>query len=61
MVGKTIKKVYLYTRFERFWHWLQGLMIMVLMVTGFEVHGTFTLMGFQTRSEERRVGKECRL
>ena len=48
MVVKTIKKVYLYTRFERIWHWLQGLMIIVLMVTGFEVHGTFTLMGFQT-------------
>jgi thiosulfate reductase cytochrome b subunit len=48
MVVKTIKKVYLYTRFERFWHWLQGLMIIVLMVTGFEVHGTFKLMGFQT-------------
>jgi thiosulfate reductase cytochrome b subunit len=48
MVIKTIKKVYLYTRFERLWHWLQGLMIIVLMVTGFEVHGMFKLMGFQT-------------
>lgn len=48
MVVKTIKKVYLYTRFERLWHWLQGLMIIVLMITGFEVHGTFKLMGFQT-------------
>jgi thiosulfate reductase cytochrome b subunit len=48
MVIKKIKKVYLYTRFERLWHWLQGLMIIVLMVTGFEVHGTFKLMGFQT-------------
>jgi thiosulfate reductase cytochrome b subunit len=48
MVIKKVKKVYLYTRFERLWHWLQGLMILVLMITGFEVHGTFTLMGFQT-------------
>ncbi len=48
MVVKTIKKVYLYTRFERLWHWLQALMIIVLMITGFEVHGTFKLMGFQT-------------
>jgi len=48
MVVKKIKKIYLYTRFERLWHWLQGLMIIILMITGFEVHGTFKLMGFQT-------------
>ena len=48
MTGKTLTKVYLYTRFERLWHWLQGLMIIVLLITGFEVHGTYTLMGFKT-------------
>lgn len=48
MTGKKLIKVYLYTRFERLWHWLQALMIMVLLVTGFEVHGTYALMGFKT-------------
>ncbi len=43
-----IKKVYLYTRFERLWHWLQALMIILLLITGFEVHGTYSLLGFQT-------------
>ena len=43
-----LTKVYLYTRFERLWHWLQGLMIIILMITGFEVHGTYTLLGFKT-------------
>ncbi|BDV00396.1 MAG: cytochrome [Desulfomicrobiaceae bacterium] len=41
-------KIYLYTRFERFWHWLQAIIIFVLLLTGFEVHGTYSLLGFHT-------------
>ena len=48
MNGKKMKKIYLYTRFERFWHWLQALMIICLIVTGLEIHGTYTLLGFGT-------------
>jgi thiosulfate reductase cytochrome b subunit len=38
--------IYLYTRYERFWHWLQMALIFILLVTGFEVHGTFSFLGF---------------
>jgi thiosulfate reductase cytochrome b subunit len=38
---------YLYTRYERFWHWLQTALILALLVTGLEVHGSFTLLGFK--------------
>lgn len=48
MEGKRIIKIYLYTRFERFWHWMQALIIICLLVTGFEIHGTYTLLGFKT-------------
>lgn len=48
MTERKLIKVYLYTRFERLWHWLQALMIIILLITGFEVHGTYTLMGFKT-------------
>ncbi len=41
-------KIYLYTKFERFWHWLQAAMIISLVVTGLEIHGTYTLFGFKT-------------
>lgn len=41
------RKLYLYTRFERFWHWAQGLLILTLLVTGFEIHGTYSLFGFE--------------
>ncbi|CCK79923.1 cytochrome b/b6 domain-containing protein [Desulfobacula toluolica] len=48
MADKKIIKIYLYTRFERLWHWLQALMIICLIITGLEIHGTYQLMGFQT-------------
>ncbi len=42
-----MKKVYIYRRFERFWHWTQTLLILTLALTGFEIHGSYHLMGFQ--------------
>ena len=43
--------VYVFTRFERFWHWAQAALILVLLFTGFEIHGGYTGFGF-----ERAVG-----
>jgi PAS domain S-box-containing protein len=42
------KKTYIYRRFERFWHWNQALLILFLALTGFEIHSTYKLFGFQT-------------
>jgi len=42
-----MEKIYLYTRFERFWHWLQGLLIILLIITGFEIHSTYSILGFE--------------
>ncbi|WP_418648213.1 cytochrome b/b6 domain-containing protein [Thauera butanivorans] len=39
-------RIYIYKRYERFWHWSQALLIIVMMITGFEVHGSYTLLGF---------------
>ncbi len=41
------KKIFLYTRFERFWHWVQALLIIGLAITGLEVHGTLSWLGFK--------------
>nr|WP_321259824.1 cytochrome b/b6 domain-containing protein [uncultured Pseudodesulfovibrio sp.] len=46
MSQQSMKKIYLYSKFERFWHWFQAIMIILLLATGFEVHGTFELFGF---------------
>lgn len=40
--------VMIYTRFERFWHWTQMALIMLLMFTGFGLHGTHELLSFKT-------------
>ena len=47
MSGDANGKFYLYTRYERFWHWLQAALIIALAATGFEVHGSFTLLGYK--------------
>ncbi len=39
-------RVYLFKPFERFWHWSQAVLIISMLVTGFEVHGSYTLLGF---------------
>ena len=46
MAGSKKINMYLYTRYERFWHWLQMALIFVLLVTGFIVHETFSFLGF---------------
>lgn len=40
------QRIYLYKRYERFWHWTQALLIIVMLLTGFEVHGSYQLIGF---------------
>jgi thiosulfate reductase cytochrome b subunit len=41
-----VEKVYIFKRFERFWHWTQAATILFLLLTGFEVHGAYKLFGF---------------
>lgn len=45
-----MESIYLYTRFERFWHWAQAVLIIFLALTGMEVHGTYHLFGFKRAS-----------
>ncbi len=47
-VNNNLTDIYLYTRYERFWHWLQTVLIILLLITGFESKGLYTLMGFKT-------------
>jgi len=41
------KKTYIYRRFERFWHWNQALLILFLALTGFEIHSSYKLFGYE--------------
>ncbi|HOO83184.1 MAG TPA: cytochrome b/b6 domain-containing protein [Prolixibacteraceae bacterium] len=50
-----MKKVYIYKGFERFWHWTQAALIIFLALTGFEVHGSFSILGFEHAARYHRV------
>lgn len=50
-----MKRIYIYKRFERFWHWSQAALIIFLAITGFEVHGTFDIFGFEQAARFHRV------
>lgn len=41
-------KIYIYQLFERFWHWMQVLLIFSLAITGLEIHGVFKLFGYRS-------------
>ena len=41
-----MKKVKIYTKYNRFWHWIQAFLIITLALTGFEIHGSYSLFGF---------------
>ncbi len=42
-----MKRIYIYKKFERFWHWTQASLIIFLALTGFEVHGSYDIFGFE--------------
>ena len=41
------KQIYIYKSFERFWHWMQAILIFFLAFTGFEIHGAYKFFGFR--------------
>lgn len=42
-----MKRIVIYKGFERFWHWVQASLILFLALTGFEVHGSYSIFGFE--------------
>ena len=40
------QKIYVFKVFERIWHWSQASLIIFMLITGFEVHGSYHLFGF---------------
>jgi len=40
------QKIYVFKVFERIWHWSQASLIIFMLITGFEVHGSYQLFGF---------------
>jgi thiosulfate reductase cytochrome b subunit len=40
-----MEKVYMYPVYERLWHWFMVTGVLVLLLTGFEIHNAFRLLG----------------
>lgn len=55
MTSNNMVNIYLYTRYERFWHWMQTALILLLLLTGFELNGLFTLFGFKAAAEVHNI------
>ncbi|MEN8170599.1 MAG: cytochrome b/b6 domain-containing protein [Pseudomonadota bacterium] len=43
-----LHRVMIFSRFERFWHWGQALLIFVQLYTGFAIHGSYQLIDFDS-------------
>ena len=50
-----IQKELFFTRFERFWHWMQAFFIFVLLTTGFEIAQIYTWLGYEQASHWHRT------
>ena len=42
-----MQRIYVFKRYERFWHWSQAALVLFMLLTGFEIHGTYALFGFE--------------
>lgn len=43
-----MKRVYIYPLFERFWHWIQAVLVILLALTGFDIHyPDYEIFGFE--------------
>ncbi len=42
-----MSRVMMYKGFERFWHWTQAVLILTLLFTGFNIHGTYQVFDFE--------------
>ncbi|MCW8935574.1 MAG: cytochrome b/b6 domain-containing protein [Gammaproteobacteria bacterium] len=52
----SLRRIMLFSRFERFWHWTQVLLIMTLLFTGFGIHGFHDLLDFKTQVSLHTAG-----
>jgi len=49
------QRIYIYKAFERFWHWMQAIIIIFLALTGFEIHGSVSFFGYQNAVKYHNV------
>ncbi|WP_068636626.1 cytochrome b/b6 domain-containing protein [Thauera butanivorans] len=48
---RPVRRIYVFKRYERFWHWSQAVLIVFMMLTGFEIAGAYENFGFRRAVE----------
>jgi thiosulfate reductase cytochrome b subunit len=51
-----MRRVMIFSRFERFWHWSQMALILLLIITGFGLHGFHALFDFEQAVTLHTIG-----
>lgn len=49
------RQVLIYKAFERFWHWMQAILVLMLALTGFEIHGSFRFFGYENAVSYHKI------
>ena len=47
---EALERVYMYGTYERVWHWVMALSIVLLLITGFEIHYPGQVLGFMGKT-----------
>ena len=42
-----MSQVVMYNVFERLWHWTLAILVLILLLTGFNIHGTYHIFNFE--------------
>jgi len=45
------RRIRLFSRFEMLWHWSQATLIIGMLITGFELHGSYRILGYRAAAE----------
>lgn len=53
------EQVLMYKGFERFWHWSQALLILLMLFSGFNIHGTHHFFSFEQAVDIHIISAWC--
>ncbi|MCW8932426.1 MAG: cytochrome b/b6 domain-containing protein [Gammaproteobacteria bacterium] len=54
-----MSKIQMYKGFERFWHWSQAILILTLLFSGFNIHGTHQFFNFEQAVDIHIISAWC--
>ena len=56
-----MSRIQMYSGFERFWHWSQAVLMLTLLFSGFNIHGTYAFFSFEQAVDIHIISAWCLL